>query len=78
MASVTKEDAATYVVVYSRVFVRDSPSIDGKYVGSKSAHMSHSCYITCSYQQIKLLLLSGSASRTLDTCWQDFLGYVHK
>lgn len=32
-ASVTKEDAATYVVVYSRVFVRDYPSIDGKYVG---------------------------------------------
>jgi len=32
-ASVTKEDAATYVVVYSRVFVRDHPSMDGKYVG---------------------------------------------
>ena len=32
-ASVTKEDAATYVVVYSRVFVRDHPSVDGKYVG---------------------------------------------
>ncbi|CAJ1436830.1 unnamed protein product [Effrenium voratum] len=32
-ASVTKDDAATYVVVYSRVFVRDQPSIEGKYVG---------------------------------------------
>lgn len=32
-ASVTKEDAATYVVIYSRVFVRDHPSVDGKYVG---------------------------------------------
>ena len=37
MASVTKEEAATYVVVYSRVFVRDHPSIDGKYVGALHA-----------------------------------------
>lgn len=37
VASVTKEEAATYVVVYSRVFVRDHPSIDGKYVGALHA-----------------------------------------
>ena len=43
-ASVTKEDAATYVVVYSRVFVRDHPSMDGKYVGSLVAiHESIGC-----------------------------------
>ena len=40
-ASVTKEDAATYVVVYSRVFVRDYPSIDGKYVGRLLASRTH-------------------------------------
>lgn len=43
-ASVTKEDAATYVVVYSRVFVRDHPSMDGKYVGNLVAiHESIGC-----------------------------------
>ncbi|CAE7399578.1 unnamed protein product [Symbiodinium pilosum] len=32
-ASVTKEDVASYIVVYSRVFVREQPAVDAKYVG---------------------------------------------
>ena len=32
-ASVTKDDVASYVVVHPRVFVREQPSVDAKYVG---------------------------------------------
>ena len=36
-ASVTKEDVASYIVVYSRVFVREQPAVDAKYVGHETA-----------------------------------------
>ena len=36
VASVTKEDVAGYVVVHPRVFVREQPSVDAKYVGHLS------------------------------------------
>ena len=55
-ASVTKDDAATYVVVYSRVFVRDQPSIEGKYVGDLGGKIGWETHCQLCSVRIKMQL----------------------